>query len=75
MSLSFERELTGDRWIPRTKGQEMFPFDDVIMLRMWTAERGVNSGGLIREWVMPYSDRSVPPFTIPQWKDKVSFPL
>ena len=27
-------ELTGDRWIPRTKGQYrgMFPFDDVIMI-------------------------------------------
>ena len=27
-------EFTGDRWIPRTKGQQrgkMFPFDDVIM--------------------------------------------
>ena len=27
-------EFTGDRWIPRTKGQERgkkFPFDDVIM--------------------------------------------
>ena len=24
-------EFTGDRWIPRTNGQKMFPFDDVTM--------------------------------------------
>ena len=32
-SLAFFGEFTGDRWIPRTKGQErkMFPFDDVII--------------------------------------------
>ena len=33
-SLAFVREFTGDRWIPRTKGQWRgicFPFDDVIM--------------------------------------------
>ena len=31
------REFTGDRWIPRTKGQErgkMFSFDDVIMISL-----------------------------------------
>ena len=28
-SLSFVREFTGYRWIPRTNGQ--FPFDDVIL--------------------------------------------
>ena len=33
-SLVFVREFTGDRWIRRTKGlvtRKMFPFDDVIM--------------------------------------------
>ena len=35
-------EFTGDRWMPRTKGQKMFPFDNIIMsffLRLTTGSR------------------------------------